>query len=292
MYALTNQPVLNVILTHGSHITSLRLGQLSLSESRPAAATAAAAAACTPKRLEWIGGEDIREWAHLPLHSVELLEVREVDEGDTKLAALPVSKAGNRLFAFPFQGANAAPEDLLGLLRQAATNLAGCPAWRASQPPPPIELFTSDARSAGTGAQLLRAVAPMMGGVTSVHISLDRLTLGGAEVEALGSSSSSTLTRLTIWEAYVQRSFWPAVWRHLPALRTLAITVEWCRLASETATDVALFCSRAPHPFTLLLSEDILAHVQSLPLMSSCRLWGTPEVTIRKATTAELVELV
>jgi hypothetical protein len=291
MYALTNQAVLNVILTHGSQFASLRLGQLSLSESRPAAATAAAAA-CAPKHLEWIGGEDIREWVHLPLHSVELLEVREVDEGDTKLAVLPASKAGNRFFAFPFQGANVAPEELPRLLRQAATNLAGCPAWRASQPPPPIELFTSDSRLAGTGAQLLRAVAPMMGGVSSVHISLDRLTLGGAEVEALGSSSSSTLTRLTIWEADVQRSFWPAVWRHLPGLRTLAITVEWCRLPSETGTDVALLCSRAPHSFTLLLSEDILAHVQSLDLMSACHLWGTPEVAIRKATNAELVELV
>jgi hypothetical protein len=230
--------------------------------------------------LEWGEGGDIREWINLPLQSVEVLRVREQEGSD---AELPY-RAGSRFVSLPLQADEVAPQDLPALLRQAATNLAGCPAWRASQPKPPVELFTTSGSEfdSNTRIQLLCALTPVMDGVTIVYICMEGFKLGGAEVQALGSSISSTLTQLNIWDADVQRDFLPAVWPHLPALGTLAIMVDWKQLWPDIALDVTLFCSRAPHPFTLLVSEDVLDRMQSDQLMRCCRVWGSPQVTIRK----------
>jgi hypothetical protein len=234
---------------------------------------------CAPKHLKWEEGGDIREWINLPLHAVELLHVEDEEGNDTELPY----RAGSRFVSLPFQASNTAPQDLPALVRQAAINIAECPAWRASQPKPPVELYTSEDSDfdSNTRVQLLRALTPMMHGVTSVHIRMEGFKLGGAEVQALGSISS-TLTRLFVWQADTQQNFWPAVWAHLPSLQTLAFLPDALEeLGANFPLDVAVLCSRAPRPFTVLLSPEGLAKLQQCQLAERCQVWGTPQVTIR-----------
>jgi hypothetical protein len=176
------------------------------------------------------------------------------------------------------------PEDLPGVVNKAALSLAGCPAWCATRPKPPLALYTDEdiavTYSGSTRVQLLCAVQPLLTGVTRVVLHMDYFRLGQPEVAALGVASLESLASLTVGKSNIQSSFWPAVWAHLPALNTLRIGRE-VSLGNLTAVDIFAFCSHAPRPLTLQLHQVLYDEVQGDRLQELCRLWDAPLVTLQ-----------
>jgi hypothetical protein len=132
---------LGVLLTHGTSITDLMLGNTSLTTSK-------ADWPCSWRKLDLYEGT-LQEFAYLPLKSVQQLEVRR-QRLDTSWVQLALDS-------------DTPAEQLPDLLHQATRNLASCPAWLKA---PPSDLllhgYVQDLTSVQR-VQLLQALAPVAG---------------------------------------------------------------------------------------------------------------------------------
>jgi hypothetical protein len=125
---------LDVLLTHATHLKSVNIHELELTESR-------ASAPCTWTKFQWCWSDDLRPFAYLPLHSVQKLTIHGSgsDNGDNifpgsdwLLLPLPISEDG------------ADDEHAAALVQQAVANLLRCPAFKAALPLTEFHLDTPE----------------------------------------------------------------------------------------------------------------------------------------------------
>jgi hypothetical protein len=260
---------LEAVLTHGSTITSLQLRSIKTEASF-------AARAC---RWETIGvhGSDqpsVLLWAHLPLRTVTDL----VFWGGRGLSdlQLPLSRVPD---------AQLAPT-----LRQAATNLASCPAWQADfkdrisvrgdigSALNALAVFQAQQR-----IQLIEALAPMGGpAVKEVGVTISSATFqwGRPELHALARSLGGQVTSLGLGHCTLALDFWAALDECFPALTSLQLQKN----VTCSATDVAIFCSTRPadRPFVLHLSTDVFPAVQGQQLKAGLAARGMAHVRVER----------
>jgi hypothetical protein len=210
---------LEVLLTRGTSITNLTLGETILTTSK-------ADWGCSWRKLKVHG--ELQEFAYLPLKSVQQLH----------------PYLGN-LYLPP----NTPVAQLPDLLHQATTNLASCPAW-VKAPPSELTLsggaqyLTSDQR-----LQLLQALAPVAGRHVSKPMLDVNMQLGGAEVEALASSLAESLTILHLNSATLLDSFWRPLAQRFTHLQELRLDSGIKADAMSVATYLVMFSSSAAQGF-------------------------------------------
>jgi hypothetical protein len=240
--------------------------------------------------------DDVRAFINVPLQAVQSLSMTAqivFDSEPNRQYTLGSSLPGKQLW-LPAQAAGVPPDQVPALVRQAAVNVAACPAWRASHPTPAVRLFTNDnARAAAsfndsTRIQLISAMEPVLaaGPVTHVQIHMPGFKIGAAEVAALGQVSGGHLTRLTIAAADLHSSFWLSVFAHLPKLDTLVL-VESLALGPLAMADIAMFYCHAPRPITLRIAAGVVPSQQFQGLQECCQLWSTSQVTICRPASTE-----
>jgi hypothetical protein len=269
-----NQGALEVLLTHGTSITSMKAFTFQTDVSF-------AERSCSWKSLGVAGIEhhaSVLHWAHLPLKGLKDLEIWDGAHG-----------GGLGTFQLPF---DSMPVDQLPRkLHQATTNLAACPAWRAApdscihlagDPNGPFEdihSFTPQQR-----IQLLEALAPVGGPhVKEVTISMRGATFlwDDPEVQALGRSLYSPhLSTLGLAHCTLLVGFWAALGNALPSLTTLKLYGT----ATCSASDIAVFCSkrRPGHQFSLVLSKKLYQAVSGAELQASLAGQGMAHVEIKQ----------
>jgi hypothetical protein len=269
-----DQEGLDVLLSSGSNLTRLEMGKVSPTRDR-------SEAVCSWRQVGWVWSDDLRPWAYLPLGAVHQLTVYWPDGEDIRLPDqnelwLPVS-----LCAL----SDSHDADLPHFLHLAAANLAACPAWQAAGPAVKLGLYTSDRPSFRTASglgdslrlQVLEALKPLSSQVQQLSIDMLGFKMGRAEVAALGRACGSHISSLTFQACYLQRDFWPALWSQLPSLTRLEIG-GWHSSAVSgqiSESDLAMFCSHAIRPFTLVLSGALYDEVRGDSLQDCCQLWGT-----------------
>jgi hypothetical protein len=117
-----DQQGLHAILTLGSHLTSLSINGVSFTESR------AGAPACSLKSLELLRVEDVRAFINVPLQAVQSLSVTvEKECVECSYNFFPLTLPGKQMW-LPAQAEGVPPDQVPALVRQAAVNLAACPA--------------------------------------------------------------------------------------------------------------------------------------------------------------------
>jgi hypothetical protein len=105
--------------------------------------------------------------------------------------------------------------------------------------------------------------------------------LGREEVAVLGQVFGKSLKGLKLRACELERSFWPALWTHLPVLDHLTTeSLSDTYVAGATSiSDLSMFCSHASRPFDLSLGyyedEDELQE-----LRQCAALYGRPQVTV------------
>jgi hypothetical protein len=277
LYSTISQDVLEVILTHGTKITTLKAfaiqSKISFAD-RP----------CSWKSLK-VGGVEhyasVLYLAHLPLSGVTEFELRD-DIQDRGLHLLSV-------FQLPFSSIDL--DQVPQKLRQAAANLASCPAWRA-KPDSFIQLLGDPAGpfvdthtfSDQQRIQLLEALAPVGG----PHVKRFRAAISGtvfqwgsAELRALGRSlNSSQLSKLTLDDCRLTVGFWAALEEVLPALGTLILGGD----VTCSPIDITVFCCkrRQGHHLTLSLCTRLYEAVSGAELQASLLSQGIPHVEIHQ----------
>jgi hypothetical protein len=189
-----NQQGLDALLQYGTSLTSLESCDIEPTQDR-------SSAPCSWKKLDTSCDGGLLKAAYLPLHSVEQLDWNGRQPMCTYL------NMGN------------APEgaDSIAFLRQAASNLARCPALQRASSSLWLWGVESDPDSDETveSSQVLQALAPLHNlGITSFETDLSHL--GAPEVKALADSLGGGLTKLRLPFAEVSPCFWPALSEHLP----------------------------------------------------------------------------
>jgi hypothetical protein len=261
-----------VLLTYGTKITTLKAFMIGTD-------TSFAGRQCSWKSLTLAGDDSyptVLNWANLPLKGVE-----ELDHvlGSLGVLQLPLSRVE--------------PDQLATVLRQATTNLAGCPAWQADPgsfialhddpsglSPEPITF------SAQQRIQLLEALAPVGG----PHVKRFEATVqdavfewGRPELQALGRSlSSGQLSSLELSYCILTTGFWAALDEVLPALSSLQLLNDViCSVA-----DVIVYCSkrRNGHPFTLTLGDAVYTAVGGPQLQAALAAQGSVHVSVERHT--------
>jgi hypothetical protein len=194
-----NQEVVDVLLLFGDNVSSLAAGSMRLEHSMVGQHWG-----ITDLRLHDSQVSSVDQLAQLPLHTVTTLEFSRSDDYGLGFFELPMGVWN--------WGVDGVPEKL----RQAAINLAACPAWQR-EPASKLELFgdpeqlwtgpyNSDSDDDGNDGEvvlpedsftqeqalaLFEALAPLGGPhVKEVELSVDSLCfdLGEVEVETLGRS--------------------------------------------------------------------------------------------------------
>jgi hypothetical protein len=91
-------------------------------------------------------------------------------------------------------------------------------------------------------------------------------------VQALGCALGSQLVSLQVEHCFLQHDFWPAVWEHLPRLKTLTL---WAGVRGASAgSDLSLFGAHAPQPLKVRIEQssyDSIAGPQLAPRLAA---WG------------------
>jgi hypothetical protein len=260
---------LDLLLTLGSCITDLVLGNLAITESR-------ASAACHWEKLNICAGNDalsMHQAAYLPLKTVQQLEQCSRSTGYS--LKLPLSSVR--------------PSQLPTLLHQAAINLAACPAWQKAMPPdvivwnaevdydPSEHSWTSEQR-----VQLLRAMAPLRHShLTGFLLDLDGWELGQPEVAALQHSFGAGLDTLVLGDCILVPSFWAALTELLPHVSDLQLRSSVrCHIP-----DVITLCSRRSkaHPFVLQLENKLYEVCGGDQVQDSLRAQGVGHVFVVEA---------
>jgi hypothetical protein len=237
--AHVQQDTLDVLLAHGTNITSLR------------ALTIQPYTSIATREVPWrqlVLTDDtyptVLHLANLPLQSVTSLQL--FSDPDAKLG----------LLVLPTGSVPAA--QLPGLLLQATTNLARCPAWQRkpeSQLALGDELEIDDGEDDGDDddqddeftqdqrLELFQALAPLSGPHVR-HLVLGikglRVELGKAEVAALAQGLGKGLPVLWLRHCTLAASFWAALDDALPSLMFLALDSR----VKFSATNVGIYCGR------------------------------------------------
>jgi hypothetical protein len=206
---------LDILLEYGRSITSLALGSfVDLYDS-------VAERQCSWKRLHLhaIDTDNTCTLAYLPLKTVEELSIGE--------CTTPVT-----LLQLPLY--NESADNLCQLVRQAAVNLASCPAWQHSWhrsqvgfvSDPDDRTFLDKFFQAEQRVQLLQALAPLGGphlqGFT-YRVSQTTFDFGHAEVQALAQNLGSSVASMHLSSCTLQPCFWPALLQHFPNLTRLEL---------------------------------------------------------------------
>jgi hypothetical protein len=267
---------LEAVLTHGPNITSLSLGSNKID-------TSFAARPCKWRTLKTLEGFVLNSdrqptvllLARLPLRTVTELEILGFADPSRPLKLeLPLGRMPDA--------------QLPAILRQAATNLASCPAWQAGSKsqisvrgdpacaPPNTVVFDAQLR-----IQLFEALAPLGGpAVKQVELSIGKASFqwGRPEVQALARSLGGQVTTLKLGDCSLQSDFWAALDECFPALTSLQLQEG----ATCSATDVALFCGTraAGRPFTLRLIADVYGAVQGEQLQAGLTARGLAHVSV------------
>jgi hypothetical protein len=270
-YFCIDKDDLEVLLTYGTNITTLKACTIDTDISF-------ADRQCSWKSLTLAAVDDcyptVLNWASMPLKGVEELNH---GLGSLGLLQLPLSRLE--------------PDQLATVLRQATTNLAGCPAWQAHpdslialQDDPsdtPLEsiVFTPQQRT-----QLLEALAPLGGPhVTQCAAAIHKAVFewGRPELQALGRSlNSGQLSRLLLTHCIVTAGFWAALDEVLPSLSELWLLDN----VICSAADVAVYCSKRKegHPLTLRLSDALYTAVGGAQLQAALVGQGSVHVSIER----------
>jgi hypothetical protein len=156
-----------------------------------------------------------------------------------------------------------ASDELPQLVQRAASNLAGCPAWRM-KPEPWIALIRrasaeQSSFSPQQRVQLLQALAPLGGPhVTGFELGLcdSDMIVGRQELLALASSLGRGLNQLHLRFCTLPAEFWRALDDALPALSVLRLSAG----VSCSPAHMAIFCTRRA--------------TSSLNIQLSSGLWG------------------
>jgi hypothetical protein len=237
------QDALVAILTYGTNITSL-----SASGIEPSSSIAGREVSWRKLVVTGHSYPSTQHLADLPLQSVTSLQLSSSPNAFLGLLELPTSSVPTA--------------QLPGLLLQATTNLAKCPAWR-SEPSSQLAL-RGDARYANDGVpattrlsdeqrlQLFHALAPLGGPhvkIFTLSIRGCNVKLGRAEVTAVAQSLGKGLMTLRLNHVMLSAGFWAALDDALPSLGTLALLeqVECC------PAEVGLFCGKRSTDRRLLL---------------------------------------
>jgi hypothetical protein len=265
-----NDQGLEAVLTHGPNITKLVARSITTEASF-------AERACKWESL-YVQGDNhpsVLTLARLPLRTV------------TELSAW-----GGFLFQLPLElqlpVSRMPAEQLPAILRQAATNMASCPAWPAgfhgsiSLKGDPVfsnmTVFDSQQRT-----QLIEALKPLGGpAVKEVEVSIGSASFqwGRPEVQALARSLGGQVTSLQLGDCSLSADFWMALEECFPALRSLYLKKD----VTCSAPDVAMFCSTRPadRRFTMDLTADVYDAVSGEQLQASLAARGMTHVKLMR----------
>jgi hypothetical protein len=262
-----DQQGLDVLLAHGSTITTLKVPAIQATQDRTHAKWHVS-------KLILVDGH-VHQVAHLPLKSVQELQLGRVP------GSLQLQLYGDTISA------------VLPLLQTAATNMAACPAWQSGQHSG-IELSGGD-HSEIQGSidsphliQLFSALAPL----AAPHIKAFKLhlqgnvgsllILGRAEVEALGRSPGQHLETLVLDWASATKTFWPALSAALPQLSSLQFGGDADGAAPCTSQDLTVYCCSRPasRPLAVCIPQYCYNTWDCAELMGSIRAQGLTHITI------------
>jgi hypothetical protein len=241
--ATLSPDVVEVLLTHGTSITSLSAESLDTDVSladRP----------CSWKCLKGLSdlNPTVLTLANLPLGGLTSLEFSYANWGS------PLDLATLQL---PMDSRDV--EDMLRLLRQAAINIAACPAWSAA-PPDHITLEGDPGAaqyedqsavmfSAQQRIQLLESLTPLGGPhVTEFVCNIWNTCVrwGRPEVQALAHSlRSDRVTTLALDYCYLPEDFWAALDEFMPELETLQLGEDVTYTDLDIGRKFVIFCARS-----------------------------------------------
>jgi hypothetical protein len=254
-----DQAGLDVLLTHGSNITSLAAFSLDADTSR-------ADAQCSWEELHFSTAPKLQHIAYLPLKTVKFLSPGLLSDLGPDLR-LPVGTM---------------PDDQLpALLHQAAANLASAPAWQ-------LEEYSHITLRAGSRTtphnlsselrlQLLQALAPLKF-PRETKLELYGCDCGRPEVAALQHSLGSELTILSLAHCSLTPCFWSALHQLLPNLTE--VTLE--RQVECQVSDLIVFCCTRParRQFELYLGDGMYDTFQGDSIQASLQEQGLTHVVI------------
>jgi hypothetical protein len=270
-----HQDALEVILTHGTNITSLVASNLA-----PDSSIAGRTVAWRNLVLVNEDWPTVLHLANLPLQTVTSLQLSQDPVAGLGDLELPISSV---------------PSDQLpGLLLQATTNLGGCPAWQ-SKPAAQIALYDDspidDDDTPATicfdteqGLQLMHALAPLGGPhVKACVLNMDgcSIELGRAEVAALAQSLGKGLMSLRLSHCSLEAGFWGALHDALPSLQLLVLEEQ----VTCSAADVGIFCGRrcaSGRPFLLRMSDAVYEPCEGDELQQGLVAQGLTRMKLRK----------
>jgi hypothetical protein len=161
---------------------------------------------------------------------------------------------------------------MLELVHSSLVNLMRCPAWQQCRSRVSISLGF-----AGPPEQLMGALAPLAGKEVSLSINDRDSLIEAPAVQQLGATLGNSLRQLVLEACELSPDFWPAVWAHLPGLQQLTVSDQV--KGASSATELAVFCSRAMRPLQLNLGPGLLEQVGG-KLEEQCQVWGGPQVTV------------
>jgi hypothetical protein len=273
-YTRVEQDSLDAILTYGTNITSLNASRI-----EPDCSIAGREVSWRKLVLTDCYCLTTQHLANLPLQSVTSLQLGE--DPDATLARLEL----------PTRSVPAA--DLPGLLLEATTNLAKCPAWR-SEPQPWVLLYGDpsddvDDPPATTSfnpeqlLQLIQALAPLGGPhVAAFQLSIEGLSLqlGRAEVAALAQSLGKGLRKLELSHCNLTAGFWAALDDALPSLQYLTLREQ----VNCSAANVGIYCGKrsSANRLVLRMSPGVYQLCQGDELHQGLNAQGLGHITVRK----------
>jgi hypothetical protein len=265
------QDALYELLWYGTSITSLTTASI-----RPDSSFAGRQ---VPWRKLFLVDDDYPTALHLanlPLQLITSLHMTGYPEPWLGLLTLPTSSVP--------------AEQLPGLLLQATTNLAKCPAWHSK---PESQLLLGGDSAGGPPAyasfnpaqrlQLFQALAPLGGPhVESFELNIEGIgvELGRAEVAALAQSLGKGLVELRLTHVSLAADFWAALDESLPSLHTLALGEQVLCFPME----LGIFCARRPpgRQFTLELSRSLYNQCEGRNFEGDLQAQGVSHVKVRE----------
>jgi hypothetical protein len=236
-----HQPEFDVLLTHGTQLTSLTCTGLYLSEDR-------SASSCSWKELVMNNqGFDAATFAYMPTASLTRLGVWGGPSPPTTLH-------------FTTTGMPEAVE-LPELMRRSLTNLMRCPAWQQCTSRVEISLVSDKDNDDIAVLSQLAALAPLSSKEVSVYIDILLGFMTAAGVQQLGDALGSSLKQLVLGRCILSDDFWPAIGSQLPGLQQLGVRRG---VSGATAHELANFCSCATRPLQLSLTQELYNELRCL----------------------------
>jgi hypothetical protein len=245
-HSTINQQGLDVLLQHGTCITTLAVASFDLSASR-------SGKACSWESLEMkmgtLDGPFLKQIAYLPLrnlHTISLPEDAEDEEHPADSLHFPVVLLSKVTRA-----------EQRNLLRAAAVDLAASKVWQ-DRPATSMTLVGSRGDNSCLG-EVVCALAPLGGNhIKALAITgsdRDRhrteIQLNKADVEALVTSLGSAMTSIYLDHCKLSSDVWPALARRLPAVTELSLGE---RVTGMSSWQLGMWAREMGHPVTIILT--------------------------------------